>query len=196
MLPYLNAEANFIRAFGNRCLLLIFLCALTRTANPGKLSALGISLDISPGVIVVFGPLLALLLLISLKIEADGLFLARESVLEEASKIGRQAARVSWWVYPLFATPLLSCLFMTLQFLTKLVPLKPGCEGWSWVQQLTDFSFQAGSSSIYCIRDLTDGTPWIYPPAQTYLYILCFAACAYLTWRIMESWPRSRAMPG
>lgn len=196
MLSYLNAEASFIRAYGNRCLLLILLCALTRTANPDKLSALGISLDMSPGIIVVFGPPLALLLLISLKIEADSLFVAREAVLEEASKLGRHAARVSRWVYLLFAVPFLASLFMTAQFLLKMVPSKPGCEGWSWLQHLTDFTFQGGSPSTYCIRNLTEGMPWIYPPIQTYLYVLCVVACAYLTWRIADAWPRSRAMPG
>src|ERR1035437_6897101 len=161
MLSYLNAEANFMRAFGNRSLLLIFLCALTRTASPGKLSALGVSLDLSPGVIVLFGPPLALVFLISLKVEADVLFLARETVLEEASKLSRSAARVSRWVYLLFAVPLMASAFLTLQFILKLVPSKPGCDAWSWVQQLTDFSFQGGSASTYCIRDLTEGMPWI-----------------------------------
>jgi len=80
MLSYLNAETGFIRAFANRSLLLIFLCALTRGGDRfGKASALGVSLDLNPGLIVVFGPVLALLLLISLKIEADTLVVAREA---------------------------------------------------------------------------------------------------------------------
>ena len=78
MLSYMNAETGFIRAFGNRSLLLIFLCALTRGGDRfGKASALGVSLDLNPGLIVVFGPVLALLLLISLKIESDTLVVAR-----------------------------------------------------------------------------------------------------------------------
>ena len=78
MLSYLNAETGFIRAFGNRSLLLIFLCALSRSGDhPGKASALGVSLDLNPGLIMVFGPVLALLFLISLKIESDTLLVAR-----------------------------------------------------------------------------------------------------------------------
>ena len=99
-------------------MLLVFLCALTRTANPGKLSALG-----------VFGPLsqryrhfwasLAFVFLISLKIEADVLFLARESVLEEASKLSRNAARVRRG---------LSTLRSTIAG-TRIQPLKRGSSG-------------------------------------------------------------------
>ena len=73
MLCYLAAEANFIRAFGNRSLLLIFLCTLSRTGEKmGSASALGLSLNVSPGIIVVYGPVLALFLLVALKVEADG----------------------------------------------------------------------------------------------------------------------------
>jgi hypothetical protein len=196
VLSYLNAETSFVRAFGNRSLLLFFLCVLTRSGDHfGKASALGVSLDINPGLIVVFGPVLALILLISLKIEADTLHLAREAVLDEASKLNRSVLKVSRWIYLLFAVPCVAAAFMTLQFVLKLVPSKPGCEGYHWTQQFTDFSFQGGSPSMYCIRDLTDGTPWIYPPVQTYIYTVCVAACLYLTYEIARTWPKARAIP-
>ena len=106
MLSYLNAETGFIRAFANRSLLLIFLCALSRGGDRfGKASAFGVSLDLNPGLIVVFGPVLALLLLISLKIEADTLVVAREVVLpkdepsgsgcDEGKQVGLPAVRRS-----------------------------------------------------------------------------------------------------
>lgn len=191
MLSYLNAEASFIRAFGNRCLLLIFLCALTRTSTLGKVSALGVSLAISPGVIVVLGPPLALLFLVALKLEADVLLVARESVLEESAELNRRAVKVSPWVYLLFWVPTVAVAFLTLQFILKLFPTN--CNHWNWVKQFTDFSFWTGHSSTYCIRD-QEG-PWIYPPIQTYFYFVCLAACAYLTREIARDWPRLRAKP-
>src|SRR4051812_44596147 len=129
MLSYLNAETSFVRAFGNRSLLLMFLCALTRSGtNSGKASALGISLDLNPALIVVFGPAIALFFLISLKIEADSLLVAREAILEEAGKLAGRAAKVSRWVYLLFVVPALTAAFMILQFILMLVPQMPGCE--------------------------------------------------------------------
>jgi hypothetical protein len=60
---------------------------------------------------------------------------------------------------------------MSLQFLLKVFPADLGCEGWSWIRQLTDFSHQAGTPSIYCLGDLTKGTPWISTLAKLFL---CF----------------------
>jgi hypothetical protein len=197
MLSYLNAETGFIRAFGNRSLLLIFLCLLSRSGDHfGKASALGISLDLNPGLIAVFGPVLALLLLISLKMEADTLLLAREVVLEEASRLSRGTVKPSKWVYALFAVPSLAAAFMTVQFILKVAPTKPGCAGYDWTGKFTDFSFQDGTASVYCIHDVTEGMPWIYPPIQTYLYVLCVVACVYLTYLIATNWLKFRGMPG
>jgi hypothetical protein len=193
MLSYLNAETSFIRAFGNRSLLLIFLCALARGGDRfGKASALGVSLDLNPGLIAVFGPVLALLLLVALKVEADALLVAREVVLEEMSRLNRGAAKISGWVFLLFAVPCAAATFMTVQFILNVVPSKPGCAGYVWTRKFTDFSFQGGSPSTYCIHNLTDGMPWIYPPVQTYLYIACLAACFYLTYRIATNWAMVR----
>jgi hypothetical protein len=195
MLSYLNAETGFIRAFGNRSLLLLFLCLLSRSGDHfGKASALGISLDLNPGLIAVFGPVLALLLLISLKMEADTLLLAREVVLDEATKLNRAAAKPSKWVYALFAVPCLAAVFLTIQFILKVAPSPPGCPDYDWTGKFTDFSFR-GTPSIYCIHDVTDGMPWIYPPFQPYGYFVCIAACAYLTWLIATDWPKFRGKP-
>ena len=80
---------------------------------------------------------------------------------------------MSWWVYLLFVVPALTAAFMTLQFILKLVPQTPGCEGWNWTQQFADFTYQPGSASTYCIRDLKEGgaTYWYItsrfgPPSQ------------------------------
>ena len=193
MLSYLNAETGFIRAFANRSLLLIFLCALTRGGDRfGKASALGVSLDLNPGLIVVFGPVLALLLLISLKIEADTLVVAREVVLPKMSHLDPAATKASRWVFPLFVVPCAAATFMTVQFILNVVPSKPGCAGYVWTRKFTDFSLQGGSPSTYCIHNLTDGMPWIYPPVQTYGYVACLAACFYLTYLIARNWVRVR----
>jgi hypothetical protein len=193
MLSYLNAETSFIRAFGNRSLLLIFLCALSRGGDRlGKVSALGVSLDLSPGLITVCVPVLALLFLISLKLEADSLVVARETVLDEMSRLNQGASHASWWVLPLFAVPFATAAFMTVQFIVNVVPSKPGCTGYVWTRKFTDFSVQGGTPSTYCIHNLTDGMPWIYPPVQTYGYIVCLAACLYLTYLIAANWARVR----
>jgi hypothetical protein len=192
MLSYLNAETGFIRAFGNRSLLLIFLCALSRGDHLGKASALGLSLDLNPGLIVIFGPVLALLFLISLKIESDTLLVAREFVLGKMSHLDPGATKPSRWVFLLFAVPCATATFMTVQFILNIVPSKPGCTGYVWTRKFTDFSFPGGSPSTYCIHNVTDGMPWIYPPLQTYGYVACLAACFYLTYLIARNWARVR----
>ena len=192
MLSYLTAETSFLRSFGNRSLLLVLLCALARTGEGfAKASALGLTLDINPALIVVCGPVLALLVLISLKLEADTLLLARQTGLEQAGNPG-WPARISPWLYLLFIVPAASAAFLTFQFVLRLVPSKPGCEGWTWLKQLIDTSYQGGSASVFCIGNLKQGTPFIYPPAQSYFYLLCVAACAYLTYRIAIDWPKAR----
>jgi hypothetical protein len=191
MLGYLSAETNFIRAFGNRSLLLIVLCVLTRTGDSlAKASAVGVSIDISPAVIIVAGPVLALLLLIALKIEADALLLTREVVLDEASKMTKRWVN-SPWLYLLFAAPSLAAAFMTVQFVLKLVPSNH-CDDWNWTKQFSDFSMQAGTPSTFCIGKALANSPWVYPPWQTYFYVGCVAACAYLTYQIAKNWGKAR----
>jgi hypothetical protein len=194
MLSYLNSETGFIRAFGNRSLLLIFLCALSRGGDRfGKASAVGVSFDFNPGLIVVFGPVLALLLLISLKMESDTLLVAREFVLDKMNHLDPHATKASKWVYPLFIVPAAAASFLTVQFILNVVPAtKAGCAGYVWTRKFTDFSLQGGTPSTYCIHNLTDGMPWIYPPVQTYGYIACLGACFYLTWLIAVSWAKLR----
>jgi hypothetical protein len=192
VLSYLTAETSYLRSFGNRSLLLVLLCALARTGEGfAKASALGLTLDINPALIVVCGPVLALLLLVSLKLEADMLLLARRSGLARASKPD-WPARISPWLYLLFIVPAASAAFLALQFILKLVPSKPGCESWTWFKQLIDTAYLGGSASVYCIGNLKQGTPFIYPPAQTYFYLICVGACGYLTYRIVIDWSEAR----
>ena len=188
MLSYLTAENSFIRSYGNRSLLLLLLCAFARTGESvAKASIIGVSIDINPAVIAAFGPVLSLLLVVSLKLEADSLILAREVVLDETSK-SRRAFRTSFWFYLLMLVPAGCAAFMTLQFVLKLVPETPGCAGWDWWRQFTDLSFAGGTPSVYCIGDLKNGAPWIYPPVETYLLIGCVLGCAYLTYAIIQGW--------
>jgi len=188
VLSYLTAENSFIRAFGNRSLLLLLLCAFTRTGESvAKASIIGVSVDVNPAVIAAFGPVLALLLVASLKLEADSLVLAREAVLDETSK-SRHAFRTSSWLYILMFAPTGCAAFLALQFILKLVPETPGCAGWDWWRQLTDFSHTGGTPSVYCIGDLKKGAPWIYPPVETYLLLACVLGCAYLTYTIIHGW--------
>jgi hypothetical protein len=191
MLAYLSAETSFLRAFGNRSLLLIVLCALTRTGDSiAKGSVLGVSIDISPAVIIVAGPVLALLLIIALKIEADALLLAREAVLDEASKMPK--LRVTGRsLYVVFAVPTLAASFMTVQFILKLVP-SGQCDDWNWPRQFRDFSKLSGTPSTFCIGKALPDAPWIYPPWQTYFYVGCVATCAYLTYRMAKDWQKAR----
>jgi hypothetical protein len=151
-----------------------------------------VSLDINPGLIAVFGPVLALLFLISLKIESDTLLVAREFVLGKMSHLDPGATKPSRWVFLLFAVPSATAVYMTVQFILNIVPSKPGCTGYVWTRKFTDFSVQSGTPSTYCTHNLTDGMPWIYPPVQTYGYIACLAACFYLTYLIASNWAKVR----
>jgi hypothetical protein len=120
----------------------------------------------------------------SLKLEADSLALA-QVVLNEASR-SRHAFGTSVWLYILMLVPTGCAAFMALQFILKLVPETPGCSGWDWWRQLTDFSHADGTPSVYCIGDLKKGAPWIYPPVETYFLIGCVLGCAYLTYAIIQ----------
>jgi hypothetical protein len=188
VLSYLSAETSFLRAYGNRSLLLIVLCCLTRTGESiGKATVPGLSLDVGPSLIVIFGPVLALLLLISLKTEADTLLIARDAVRDEANGRWRRVSRL---VYVLFVVPALSAAFISLQYLLKLVP-KDRCNDWSWFNQLADASHWQGTPSTYCIGKGAEG-PWIYPPLQSFLYIGCVILCGYITYQLSKDWSKAR----
>jgi hypothetical protein len=118
-------------------------------------------------------------------LSAISLLNARKAVLDEEIK-PKRSIYSSGWVFILFAVPAASAAYMSLQFVLKLFPAVPGCDGWSWSRLLTDFSHQGGTPSVYCLGDLTNGTPWIYPPWQTYFYSACVVGCGYLTYRLMD----------
>lgn len=194
MLSYLSSETNFIKAYGNRTLLLIFLCALTRTAEkPASASAFGLSINLNPGIIAVYGPLLALLLIIGLKAEADTLYIARQSILSEIAKLPTSARRVNRAIYALFCMPAITALFLVVQYYQEVVPVTTACTDFDRTRQFYDLAWLSGTGSMYCIRDLKDGMPWIYPPAQIYIYGLITAACLYLTWGIIRNWEKARS---
>lgn len=192
MLSYLSVENNFVRAFGNRSLLLFFLCVITRTADiEGTASALGISVNISQGLIVVLGPILALMLMASLKLEADNLLAARASVVSDRE--GLHVRRVSPFIYGLFVFPAIAALFFVIQFYQNLVPADAACPTFDRLRYFWDFfHLQGGFATRYCIRDITKEMPWIYPPLQLYLNVACTAACAWLGYRIGRDWTKFR----
>lgn len=194
MLSYLAAESNFVRAFGNRCLLLLFLCVLTRTGETaGKAAVLGIAVDISQGLVVVVGPILALLFLISLKLEADNLIVGRHVTLSEIQDQTLRRFRANPLLYGLFAFPTLAALFLLIQFYQNLVPVDAACPAFDRFRYFYDFrSLQAGFPTKYCIHDISIGMPWIYPPLQLYLYAVVTASCGWLSYRIAREWTRFR----
>lgn len=196
MQSYLSAESTFLRAFGNRCLLLLFLCVLSRTGSTtGKASVLGLSIDVSPGTIVVLGPILALLFLISLKMEADNLMVARNDLLSQSQKTSR--SRIGWWPYGLFALPTAAAIFLFWQYFVNLVPARiagaaaADCNTFNRLRYLGDFGL-GGFPTKYCINDITVGMPWIYPPYQTYGYIVILTTCGYLCYSICRDWTKYR----
>jgi len=196
MQSYLSSESTFLRAFGNRCLLLLFLCVLSRTGSiTGKATALGLSIDISPGTVVVLGPILALLLLISLKMEADNLRLARQDLLSQNQRAPR--IRIVWSVYGLFALPTAAAAFLVCQYFLNLVPAgtsgppEADCDTFNRLRYLFDFSL-GGFPTKYCIGGITAGMPWIYPPYQSYGYILIILGCGYLSYVLCRDWPKYR----
>ena len=195
MLAYLNNEVNFIRAYGNRSLLLIFLCALSRTgANIAHASALGLTIDLNPGVIVIVGPILSILILISLKLESDTLTIAREAILDEFSELHGSAKKISRLVGALFGVPAVASAFFLLQYVLKVarIDANGGCSTYKWQQHFIDWWGSPGPS-IYCIGDKTEGMPWIYPPWQTYVYVIIVIICSVLSYRIWSGWSRYRS---
>lgn len=190
MLSYISAENSLLRSLGNRCLLLVFLCILTRTGQvAGKASAFGISLEISQGTIVVWGPILAFLILASSKLEADSLVIARRDILEESRKFGPM--KVSPSAYGLFVIPTISAVFFVVQFFLEVVPAIEGCSGFRSSRYLWDMALFA-QPTTYCIRDITENMPWIYPPFQTYAAFAFVVGCAWLSYSLSRDWKRYR----
>ncbi|WP_140942217.1 hypothetical protein [Prosthecodimorpha hirschii] len=194
MLSYLSAENGFLKTFGNRCLILLFLAILVRTGGElgGKASALGISLDITQGAILSVSPILTLLFMTSLKLEADNLREARKAVTSDFENYKYRFGKnpVIW--YFLFLFPAVESLFFTYQFVINLIPASETCAGFSRLRQLTDFSLLSGGPSMFCIGDRAEKMPWIYPPLQSHIYILCTAATGFIGYRIARDWPKFR----
>ena len=196
MLSYLNAETGFIRAFANRGLLLIFLCALTRGGDQLRqgIGARGVARSQSRSVSWFSVPSLALLLLICAQDRGRPLVVAREVVLPKMNHLDPAATKASGWVFPLFARSRSSRHVHDSAVHPQRLccPRNRDVAGYVWTRKFTDFSIQGGSPSTYCIHNLTDGMPWIYPPLQTYGYVACLGACFYLTYRIARNWAKLR----
>jgi hypothetical protein len=188
MLAYLSAENAFLRTLGNRSLVLLFLCALTRTGQAaGSGAFLGISIALSQGVIIVGGPILAILFLLSTRLESDNLEIARFEILDEIREKG-QKRKNSVLPYILFAFPTIAAGFLVVQFGIDLVPAAEPCPGFDHARFLYDFSLQ----SKLCVHDVTDNMPWIYPPLQLYFYLLLLVVCGWLSWSLGLQWGRQR----
>lgn len=191
MLSYLTAENAFLRTLGNRCLLLLFLCALTRTGQAtGNGSFLGISISVSQGLIIVGGPILAILFLLSTKLESDNLEIARYEIIDEIRGKGKR--KNGGLPHLLFAFPTLAAIFFIVQFSTDLVPASSPCIGFDHARFLYDFSLQAGFASKTCIQDVKDNMPWIYPPLQLYFNFMIVIACGWLSWALARQWSKYR----
>jgi hypothetical protein len=190
MLAYLNNEVNFLRAFGTRCLLLVFLCALSRTgAGIPHASALGLTIDLNPGVIAIVGAPLALLLLYSLKLEADSLRMARLAILSELVDLHRVAKYKPGAIYLLFCVPFGCAVFLFIQYVLKVTLVSRTCGDWLW--HFIDWGSRFGASK-YCIGDKTEGMPWIYAPWQTYGYLVVIAVMVFVTYRMAKEWTQYR----
>ena len=191
MLPYLTAENAFVRTLGNRCLLLLFLCALTRTGSAaGTGSFQGISVQVSQGLLIVAGPVLALFLLLASKLESDNLEVARREVAAACGAGARRAGGIL--PHALFTIPTLAAAFLVVQFWTDLVPASVPCPGFDHMRFAYDASLQGGFASKLCIGDVTADMPWIYPPSQLYAYGAVLLGCAWLSVRLSHQWLRSR----
>ena len=190
MLAYISAENSFLRSLGNRCILLLFLCVLARTGQAaGKASVLGISLDVSQGTIVVLGPLLALLLLASAKLEADGLIVSRREIFNGSKNHGLQ--KINPFAYVLFLTPTTAAIFLGAQFFLKIAPIKEGCDHFEPLRYFWDFSLY--DSQRYIAFAILPRTCPIFilltkPTSSFWLS----AGCAWLSYRMVLGWKRYR----
>lgn len=157
----------------------------------GNGAFLGISIALSQGVIIVGGPILAVLFLLSTRLESDNLEIARFEILDEVRAKGRKENN-SILPYFLFAFPTIAVAFFVVQFGIDLVPAADPCPGFDHARFLYDFSLQGGFQSKLCIHDVTDNMPWIYPPLQLYIYLLLIVVCGWLSWSLGRQWARNR----
>lgn len=194
MIAYLASESNFLRSAANRCLLLLFLAALTRMGGDsvsGNANVMGVTVQISQGLLIVAGPIIAMLFALLLKYEVNSLELGRYTILNEVSGTSRH--RPSQGVaYALLLVPPIASAFFTIQFVENLIPANAACNDFVRARMLYDLSLGNGQASIFCIGDVTKNMPWIYPPYQTYVYIILTIVSVYISAQAIRSWNKFR----
>ncbi|RUX20703.1 hypothetical protein EOA23_27765 [Mesorhizobium sp. M2A.F.Ca.ET.042.01.1.1] len=194
MIAYLASESSFLRSAANKCLLLLFLAALTRMGGDtvsGNANVMGVTVQISQGLLIVAGPIISVLIALLMKYEVNSLELARYTILDEISGTSRR--RPSQGVaYALLLLPPIASAFFTIQFVENLIPANAACNDFVRARMLYDFSLGNGEASIFCIGDVTKNMPWIYPPYQTYLYVILAIVSLYVSTQAIKSWNKFR----
>ena len=125
----------------------------------------------------------------ALKLEANSLRMARLSILSEFEDLHRVTKYKPGAIYLLFCVPLGCAVFLFIQYVLKVTLVSRTCGDWQW--HFIDWGSPFGASK-YCIGDKTAGMPWIYPPWQTYAYLLVIACMVFVTSRLAKEWTRYR----
>jgi hypothetical protein len=118
--------------------------------------------------------------------------MARLSILNEFEDLHAVARYKPGAIYLLFCVPIACAVFLFIQYILKVTFVSRACG--EWQRHFIDWGSSFGASK-YCIGDKTEGMPWIYPPWQTYAYILMIAAMGFLTYRLSKDWTRYRGPP-
>lgn len=192
MIGYLKDESQFLKTLGNRCLLLLFLAALTRVGHvqSGNVGLLGVSVSVSQGYIIIGGPVICLLMLSSLYPESRMLLVGRGLLGEEVKYLPTNVLyKLS--AVSMFYFPCLAASFFVIQYVTNLVPASETCV-FSRLRHFYDVTLWA-SPSMFCIGDRVIDMPWIYTPIQVWLYLGFVLLCGFVGEAMRRDWMRNRA---
>lgn len=195
MIQYLNTENSFLKTFGGRCLLLLLFCILLRIGGKldSNVSAFGVGLKYSQGLIAIVAPILSLFLVYGLKIEADNLKQIRRAIIGEfqSNKYKFTNARTMFFF---FIFPALCSWFYVVQYYINIIPHDLACATFSRIRHLYDFTL-FGTKSRFCIGDVVDDMPWIYNPVQFWLYVAAAIGCTMLCVQLWRDWTKYRSAP-
>jgi len=196
-IAYRKEERVFIRTHLIFLSFVVICCAVSRAPSMlGKFSFEGIGLILNVGHVVVLAPFVIVSGLVwqgwAVRHLAEQRRLAAEQRGDEELPSLSYSSPAWLWLL-LFLVPALGQLFLLIQFVQEMAPADVGCASFAhhrflWDLRLADLD---GMKSIYCFG-LTpkeqNSMPYIYPPIQSWLYLVLLGCGIWQAWAIWRAW--------
>lgn len=192
MKDYLKDELAFLRGISWHILLLCLACVLVRSAGEHKdpSSIGGIPLQINNVLFVVAAPLYALMVQFIAFVEANSLSVVRRTMIDEMRELWPTFRLQIWGATALLMLPTLISFFLISQFFVMVAPatLVDAAHECQQIARSSHFMTYYAGPSIYCMRNIVEGNPWIYLPFYDVALVLVGAATALLCAMSISRW--------